>query len=51
MKSCFNINKNWYTQSVYHVVKLQYYKTVVYITLTTTTLKLKYTSQIRSSTV
>ena len=30
-ENCLNINKNWYTQPAYDVVKLQYYKT--YITL------------------
>ena len=39
-KNYFNINNNWYTQRAYDVIKLLYYKTVVYITFTTTTLKL-----------
>ena len=37
------MNKNWYAQRAYGVIKLQYYKTVVYITYTTTTMKLKCT--------
>ena len=32
-ENCFNINKNWYTQPAYDVIKLQYYKTVAHITL------------------
>ena len=32
-ENCFNIINNWYTQHAYDVIKLQYYKTVVYIQL------------------
>jgi len=33
LRKCFNINKNWYTQPAYDVIKIQYYETVVHITL------------------
>ena len=39
-ENCCNIHKNWYAQSACDIMKLQYYRTVVYITFTTTTLKL-----------
>ena len=33
LRNCFSINNNWYTQPAYDVTKLQYYKTVIYMTL------------------